>query len=66
MTGQELSNLTHSERPWLEARENTPIGEKSTAIISKDVMQDYYGAFSKTPLLMCDFTVFETSFIMLS
>ena len=48
MTGQELSNLTHSERPWLEARENTPIGEKSTAIISKDVMQDYYGAFSKT------------------
>ena len=48
MTGQELSDLTHKERPWIEARGNTPIGDKSKAIISKDIMQDYYGAFSKT------------------
>ena len=48
MTGQELSDLTHTERPWIEARGNAPVGDKSTAIISKDTMQDYYGAFSKT------------------
>ena len=45
--GQELSNLTHEQRPWLEARANLPKGESSQNIISKDVMQDYYGGIYK-------------------
>lgn len=39
---QWLSDLTHMERPWIEARANTKAGERSTAIIDKSEMQDYY------------------------
>lgn len=46
-TGQELSDLTHQQRPWIEARENLPEGERCKNIISKDVMQDYFGGISK-------------------
>jgi uncharacterized phage-associated protein len=41
-----LSELTHRERPWKDARGETPMGESSTAVISKDVMQDYYTGIS--------------------
>lgn len=44
MSGQHLSDLTHQERPWVEARGETPVGERSSATLSLDVMQDYYGA----------------------
>jgi uncharacterized phage-associated protein len=37
-----LSELTHRERPWREARGNTPLGAISTAVITKESMQDYY------------------------
>lgn len=37
-----LSDLTHSERPWIEARKGLKPGESSQNIISKEVMQDYY------------------------
>ncbi|HEM3526234.1 TPA: SocA family protein [Streptococcus suis] len=37
-----LSELTHQERPWRETRGNTPLGERSNAIISKELMQEYY------------------------
>lgn len=43
-----LSELTHKERPWKEARGATPPGESSTAIISKESMQDYYTGISST------------------
>ena len=39
---QWLSELTHKERPWLEARGTTPVGERCNAVISKESMQDYY------------------------
>ncbi len=39
-----LSNLTHSERPWLEARGDTAVGERSDALISKAAMAEYYGS----------------------
>ncbi|MFG6110642.1 Panacea domain-containing protein [Stenotrophomonas nematodicola] len=39
-----LSNLTHSERPWLEARGETAIGDRSEAVISKAAMAEYYGS----------------------
>lgn len=37
-----LSELTHKERPWRETRGNTPLGERSNAIIPKELMQEYY------------------------
>lgn len=40
---QWLSDLTHSERPWQEARKGIAPGEVCSNIISKDTMQDYYG-----------------------
>ena len=41
-----LSELTHKERPWRDARGNTPLGERSTAVITKESMQDYYTGIS--------------------
>jgi len=43
-----LSELTHKELPWRKARNNTPPGEKSTAIISIDDMAEYYTGISTT------------------
>lgn len=40
---QWLSELTHKERPWREARTGIPAGEPSDRVISKDSMQQYYG-----------------------
>ena len=37
-----LSELTHKERPWREARGNTPLGEPSSSVISKEIIRDYY------------------------
>ena len=42
MTPRELSDLTHRERPWKEARGNTPPGMPCENVIEKDVMRDYY------------------------
>lgn len=42
MTGQQLSDLTHSERPWLEARQDLSPGARSKTVISTDVMQDFF------------------------
>ncbi len=50
-----LSDLTHSEQPWLDARKGCEMGEPSNNVISKISMQDYYAGLSKnrrkTPLL---------------
>lgn len=43
---QWLSNLTHLERPWKEARGATPVGERSTVIIDKTVIQEYYSGLA--------------------
>ena len=45
-TPQFLSELTHMEQPWKQARGNTPLGEPSTATISKESMQEYYTGIS--------------------
>jgi uncharacterized phage-associated protein len=42
MTPYQLSELTHRERPWREARGSTSPGERSNAVISEDVMYEYY------------------------
>lgn len=43
-TAQWLSNLTHQESPWLEARGETPVGQPSSNTISISSMHEYYSA----------------------
>ncbi|MBQ8237366.1 MAG: SocA family protein [Oscillospiraceae bacterium] len=40
---QWLSELTHKEAPWKEARVGIPSGAPCSNIITKDSMQQYYG-----------------------
>lgn len=40
---QWLSDLTHKEAPWREARAGVPAGQRSHNVITKDSMQQYYG-----------------------
>ena len=40
---QWLSQLTHMEDPWIEARDGLPQGAKCNAVISKESMAMYYG-----------------------
>lgn len=42
--GDELSQITHVEKPWIDAREGIPHGEMSTGEISVEAMRSYYGA----------------------
>lgn len=44
LSGQQLSDLSHSERPWREAREGEAEGASSTNEVSLEVMQDFYSA----------------------
>lgn len=44
LNGQQLSDLSHSERPWQEAREDVADGAPSTNEVSLEVMQDFYSA----------------------
>ena len=43
---QWLSELSHKEAPWKIARENTPVGERCTNVITKDSMQEYYSGLA--------------------
>lgn len=40
---QWLSDLTHSERPWKDARKGYAPGEPCSEVISKEDMRQYYG-----------------------
>ena len=40
---QWLSELTHQERPWRETRRGVKPGEACDLVISKELMQEYYG-----------------------
>ena len=42
MTGFQLEDLTHEERPWLEARGTIPYYAPSTAVIKENTMYAYY------------------------
>lgn len=42
MSGDELSRLTHSEKPWLEARDGVPAGSRARKPISHESMADFY------------------------
>lgn len=45
-TSQWLRDLTHSERPWIETREQAGLreGERGDAVIPLDLMAEYYGS----------------------
>ncbi|HEV2591842.1 MAG TPA: type II toxin-antitoxin system antitoxin SocA domain-containing protein [Gaiellaceae bacterium] len=43
-TGKWLSDLTHQERPWNEAREGVSPGARSGREITPAMMADYYGS----------------------
>ena len=43
-TSQWLSDLTHMETPWIEARAGIPAGERSNRLITVGAMAEYYGA----------------------
>lgn len=42
LSAEELSKLTHSEEPWLDARRDVPEGESSNSPISHESMARYY------------------------
>lgn len=44
MSAYELSELTHLEDPWKEARGAVPAGSASTAPITEAAMAEYYGS----------------------
>lgn len=48
LTPQQLSDLTHSEPPWQEAREGLAPTDRSEKPISLDTMQQYYDALAHT------------------
>jgi uncharacterized phage-associated protein len=43
-SAQYLSDLTHSEPPWADARKGVPDGERGAAEISLASMSEYYGS----------------------
>lgn len=43
---QWLSELTHKERPWRETRRGIKPGEFCDLVISKDLIQEYYGGLA--------------------
>lgn len=44
LSGQQLSDLSHGERPWREAREGIADGASSTNEVNLEVMQDFYSS----------------------
>ena len=45
-TGQQLSDLSHDEGPWQDARKGLPAGSYSSRTISLDSIQAYYSGVS--------------------
>lgn len=43
-SGQQLSDLTHAERPWKDARGNLPLGAFCDEEITLEAMAEYYGS----------------------
>lgn len=43
-TSQYLSDLTHMEDPWINAREGIPENERSDRVISLESMAEYYSS----------------------
>lgn len=48
MSSHDLSELTHREAPWREAREGLKPGQRSKREISLAALDEYYGSLIKT------------------
>lgn len=46
LSGQQLSDKTHSEPPWMKAREGLGTGAFSDEVITPESIQDYFGALA--------------------
>ncbi|TFC02319.1 type II toxin-antitoxin system antitoxin SocA domain-containing protein [Cryobacterium sp. MDB2-33-2] len=46
LSGQQLSDKTHQESPWLEARDGMAIGARSNAPVSLDIMQEFFSGLA--------------------
>ena len=42
VSGYDLSQMTHSEAPWADARGGLPAGARCNTIITKESMEEYY------------------------
>jgi uncharacterized phage-associated protein len=45
---QWLSDLSHAETPWLEARKNLGVGARSARVITPEVMREYYANLERS------------------
>lgn len=45
-TAQQLSDLTHREAPWVNARKGVPDGVRSNSLISDAALAEYYGSIA--------------------
>jgi uncharacterized phage-associated protein len=45
-SGQQLSDVTHHERPWSDARRGLSAGERGNREITKEAMLEYYGGIA--------------------
>ncbi|GAA1152311.1 Panacea domain-containing protein [Nesterenkonia lutea] len=43
LTGQQLSDLSHNEDPWINARGDAPEGSTLSTPIDRDALQDFFG-----------------------
>ena len=46
-TSQWLSELTHREQPWVDARQGLSPGERGNSVISLASMAEYYGGLTQ-------------------
>ena len=47
-SGQQLSDITHSEEPWRRARRGLAPSERGTNEITLEAMTEYYGSLQKS------------------
>ncbi len=44
MSAEALSELTHAEEPWREARAGVPAGARASAVITPEAMRSFYAS----------------------
>lgn len=48
LSGQQLGEKTHEERPWIEARGDRPAGARCNQALDLETMQDFFGGLANT------------------
>lgn len=47
-SAHQLSELTHKEPPWVDARGDLPAGARSQSVIRDDAMHEYYDSLTRS------------------